>query len=269
MTRLAGRGAVVTGAGQGIGRAIAVKLAQEGARVMVLDMDADNAAGTVAALTGDGHLSRGCDVTDSAALADAVAAARKAFGRIALAVANAGIGRAEGDGSDEFYGAMAQKNAGEDVHVDQLIHMSDDGWRAVMKVNADGAFFLAREAVRAMAAGDHGGAIVFISSTSAQSGEGSPHYCASKAAVIGLARQLSRELAGRGIRVNCVAPGPTDTPIMQNVPSEWIDAMEAAVPLGRMARPEEIANAVAYLCSDEASFTTGSVLVANGGSYFF
>ena len=113
------------------------------------------------------------------------------------------------------------------------------------------------------------GARVAISSTSAQSGEGSPHYCASKAAVIGLVRQLARELAPRGIRVNAVAPGPTDTPVMQGILAEWIKSMEASIPLGRMADPAEVAAAVAFLAGDQASFVTGSVLVANGGSYMF
>ena len=87
--------------------------------------------------------------------------------------------------------------------------------------------------------------------------------------MIGLTRQLSRELAPRKIRVNAVAPGPTNTPIMQGIPAEWITAMESSVPLGRMADPAEIAAAVAYLACDDASYVTGSVLVANGGSYFF
>ena len=87
--------------------------------------------------------------------------------------------------------------------------------------------------------------------------------------MIGLTRQLARELAARGIRVNAVAPGPTDTPVMADIPPEWIASMEAAVPLGRMAQPEEVAAAVAWLASDESRYVTGSVLVANGGIYFF
>ncbi len=273
---LTGRGAVVTGAGRGIGRAIARRLATDGARVAVLDLNLGEAEETVAGMAVPyEHRALTCDVGDSASIAAAVVQACEAFGGIDIAVANAGIGRAPDDGSDQFYAAMAKRNeelaTGEvpTTNVDQLIHMADEGWRGVMRVNLDGAFFLARETVRAMVAQERGGSIVCISSTSAQSGEGSPHYCASKAGLIGLVRQLSRELAPRGIRVNAVAPGPTDTPVMAGIPPEWIASMEAAVPLGRMARPEEVAAAVAWLASEEASYVTGSVLVANGGSYLF
>lgn len=266
--RLVGRAAVVTGAGRGIGRAIVQRLAAEGARVAALDLnlaEAENSGGELALV---------CDVANSASVATAVAQAREVFGRLDIAVHNAGIGQAPGDGSEAFYGAMAERNAeladkgSSDIRVDQLIHMEDRGWSAVMAVNIDGAFYLAREFTRVLARDGNPGAIVALSSTSAQSGEGSPHYCASKAAIIGLVRQLSRELAPRGIRVNAVAPGPTNTPVMQSIPPEWIASMEAGIPLGRLADPAEIAAAVAFLASDDASFCTGSVLTANGGSYF-
>jgi 3-oxoacyl-[acyl-carrier protein] reductase len=170
---------------------------------------------------------------------------------------------------------MARRNAElaesgkSEVIVDQLIHMEDAGWAAVLAVNLNGTFYLCREFARVLAEDGNPGSIVVLSSTSAQSGEGSAHYCASKAAVIGLTRQLARELAPRRIRINAVAPGPTNTPVMQGIPAEWIASMEASVPLGRMADPAEIAASVAFLASDEASYVNGSVLVANGASYFF
>lgn len=271
-----GKAAVVTGAAQGIGAAIATRLAQEGARVLALDVNEETLTAMVNALpNADQHMARAVNIADSKAIAAALRDAHTAFGGLDFAVNNAGIGRAEGDGSDQFYEAMGQRNTqlanGEtpSVFVDHLIHMEDRGWQAVMDVNLNGPFYVCRELVRLLAQDNKGGAIVNISSTSAQSGEGSPHYVTSKTALVGLTRQLARELAPRKIRVNAVAPGPTDTPIMQGIPAEWITSMEAAIPLGRMANPAEIASAVAYLLSDDASYVTGSVLVANGGSYYF
>lgn len=274
--KLEGQAAIVTGGGQGIGRAVVERLAAEGARVAVLDMNPDNAKEVIEGLdTPANHLALQTNVADSASVIASIRQARETFGRLDMAVNNAGIGQAPGDGSDKFYEAMGKRT--EEIsseqepttHVDHLIHMGDDGWAGVLGVNLNGTFYVCREVVRIMAEDDCGGSIVNVSSTSAQSGEGSPHYVTSKTAVIGLTRQLARELAGRNIRINAVAPGPTNTPIMQGIPEQWIADMESAIPLGRMARPDEVASAVAYLMSEDASFVTGSVLVANGGSYYF
>jgi 3-oxoacyl-[acyl-carrier protein] reductase len=269
MGRFDGKAAIVTGAGRGIGRAIVERLTADGAKVAALDMNIEDAKASGAALALQ------CNVADSASVIAAVRAARAAFGRLDIAVNNAGIGQAAKDGSEQFYGAMAKRNeelaatGQSDVIVDQLIHMDDDGWAAVMAVNINGPFYVSREFARVLAEDGNAGSIINISSTSAQSGEGSPHYVTSKAAIIGLTRQLARELAPRKIRVNAVAPGPTNTPVMAGIPDEWIKSMEASIPLGRMANPSEIAAAVAYLASDDASFVNGSVLVANGASYYF
>lgn len=276
MTSLKGKAALVTGAGQGIGRACAVALAEAGARVAVVDLKLESAEATVAALPDPAqHLALACNVADSAAVKATFARVQQAFGRLDVLVNNAGTGTGPNDGSAKMYELMAARNAelarGEKptTHVEQLVFMEDEGWRAVMGVNLDGAFYCTREALRIMAAQDIRGSIVNIASTAVQSGEGPVHYVTSKAALVGLTRALSREVASRGIRINAVAPGPTDTPLMRSIPDEWISSLEKAIPLGRLARPEEVAAAVRFLASDEASYVTGSVLVANGGSYFF
>ncbi|MFZ9059629.1 MAG: SDR family NAD(P)-dependent oxidoreductase [Steroidobacteraceae bacterium] len=273
---LTGKAALVTGGGQGIGKACAAALAAAGARVAVFDLKQESAEAAVASLPEPSrHLALSGNVADSAAVKAAFAKAVESFGRLDVLVNNAGTGTGPNDGSAKMYELMAARNAemarGEtpSTHVEQAVFMEDEGWRAVMAVNLDGAFYCTREALRIMAAHDIRGSIINIASTAVQSGEGPVHYVTSKAALIGMTRALAREVASRGIRINAVAPGPTDTPMMRSIPEEWITSLEKAIPLGRLARPEEVAAAVRFLASDEASYVTGSVLVANGGSYFF
>jgi 3-oxoacyl-[acyl-carrier protein] reductase len=273
--RLTNKVAIVTGAGRGMGRAFALRLAEEGARVGVLDLRQEDAAATLALLPNPAqHLALACNVSDSAAMNAAFAQVHAALGGLHVLVNNAGTGTGPNDGSAEMYGAMAKRNAElaaggpATTFVDQTLHMQDEGWRAVMGVNLDGAFWGCRAAIRLMAQDGHGGSLINISSTAAQSGEGPVHYVTSKAALIGLTRGLAREVAARGIRVNAVVPGPTDTPLMRSIPDEWIASLEKAIPLGRLGRPDEVASAVAYLASDESSYITGSALTVNGGSYF-
>jgi 3-oxoacyl-[acyl-carrier protein] reductase len=258
-----------------MGRAFALRLAAEGARVGVLDLRQEDAAATVTLLPNpEQHLALACNVADSAAINAAFAQVHASLGGLHILVNNAGTGTGPNDGSAEMYGAMAQRNAElasggpAMTFVDQTLHMQDEGWRAVMGVNLDGAFWGCRAAIRLMAQDGHGGSLINISSTAAQSGEGPVHYVTSKAALIGLTRGLAREVAARGIRVNAVVPGPTDTPLMRSIPDEWIASLEKAIPLGRLGRPDEVASAVAYLASDESSYITGSALTVNGGSYF-
>ena len=271
---LSGKVAVVTGAGQGMGRATTRLLSSRGASVAALDLNEAGASETIAGLAGPA-MALSCDVSDSAAVNDAFAKVEAQLGAISVLVNNAGIGRAANDGSDQMYELMAKRNAEvaegrqPETHVDHLVHMQDDGWKGVMGVNLDGAFYCTRAAVRSMVKAGIAGSIISISSTAAQSGEGPIHYVTSKAAIVGFTRGLARELGSRRIRVNAVAPGPTNTPIMDGIPEEWIRDMESAIPLGRMAEPEEIAQAVCWLASDASIMCTGSVLVANGGSYFF
>ncbi len=266
--------AVVTGAGQGMGRATTRLLSERGASVAALDLSEAGAAETIKGLSGPA-LALACDVSDSEAVNECFNKIESRFGPISVLVNNAGVGRAPNDGSDEMYELMAKRNAelesGSDpkTHVDHLVYMQDEGWRGVLGVNLDGVFYCTRAAVHSMAKANVSGSIISMSSTSAQSGEGPLHYVTSKAAIVGFTRSLARELGSRRIRVNAVAPGPTNTPIMDGIPEDWIKRMESAIPLGRMAEPGEIAQAVCWLASDASIMCTGSVLVANGGSYFF
>ena len=235
--------ALVTGAGQGMGRAIARQFAAEGAIVVALDLNLEAAQQTLEGC-GEQHLARALNVADAAAvnaLVDEVLALR---GRVDVLVNNAGTG-----GMDSF------------------TEMSDEAWARVIGVNLNGAFYCARAAVRAMLK-TGGGTVVNVGSTSAVSGDGPAHYVTSKAALMGLTRVMAKELAKSGVRVNTLVPGPTNTPMMQGIPQEWADAIIAGVPMGRMAEPEDIAKVAVFLASDDSGFVTGHSVAVNGGSAF-
>jgi 3-oxoacyl-[acyl-carrier protein] reductase len=270
MQRLNGKRAVVTGGAQGIGAAIARRLAAEGATVAVLDLDAEAAAMVLPAP----HVGIACDVRDTASVDAAFALVTARLGGIDVLVNNAGRGSAAGDGMDKYYAAQADRAAqiarGEapTVFVDQTIHCSDEGWAGVMAVTVDGTFRCSRAAVRVMAEQGTGGAIVNIASTAAVKGDGPVPYCAAKAAVLGMTRGMARELAERGIRVNAVNPGATETPIYATLPQDVKEAIAADSLMKRWAHPDEIAGAVAFLAGDDGSFATGSIVTVNGGGYF-
>ena len=237
--------AIITGSARGIGRAIAETLARRGCDVVVADVNLEMAEATakeIAAATGRKTLSIQVNVSDSTSVNAMVERVLAEFGKVDILVNNAGLTR------------------------DKLImRMDESDWDIVIDVNLKGAFNCSKAVVRPMMKQRYG-RIVNISSVSGQAGQtGQANYSASKAGLIGLTKALARELASRQITVNAVAPGFVLTALTQDLSEELKNAILNATPLGRMGKPEEIAYAVAFLASDEASYITGQVLAVDGG----
>lgn len=234
------RVALVTGGGRGIGLATAHALAASGHLVAVCGRSASDPA-TARSLP-DGALAVTCDVSDAASVDHAVGEVEDRLGPVSVLVANAGIT------ADRL-----------------LLRMSEDDFTSVIDTNLTGAFRVVRRVAPRMVR-NRWGRIVLVSSVVGATGQaGQANYAASKAGLVGLARSLARELASRAITVNVVAPGPVATDMLEALPVERRDAITAAVPLGRVADPDEIAAAIAFLASDHARSITGAVLPVDGG----
>jgi 3-oxoacyl-[acyl-carrier protein] reductase len=233
---LEGKTALVTGASRGIGRAIAEELAAAGASVVVGYRSGEKEADEVATAIGGRAVQ--ADVSDAAAALALVEAA----GDIDILVNNAGLTR---DGL--------------------LARMSDDDWHTVLETNLSSVFYTCRAVARPMMK-KRAGAIVNVSSIVGVHGNwGQTNYAASKAGIIGFTKSLARELGSRNVRANVVAPGYVTTQLTDVLPAEATEAMRQQTPLGRLGSPEDVAGAVRFLCSDQASFVTGEVLLVDGG----
>lgn len=242
---LDGRTALVTGAGSGIGRAIAVKLAESRARVIATDLVGARAEAVAAELTGRGLSARGyaMDVCDAAAIA-AVRAALAAEGMLPDVLVN---------------------NAGWD-RLEPFLENTPDFWRKVVDINYLGPVTVTRAFLDPMIESGKGGRIVNISSDAGRVGSsGETVYAGAKGAMIAFTKSLAREMARHGINVNCVCPGPTDTPLFHSNPEKVNEALVRAIPFRRVAKPEEIAGPVAFFAAAEASYVTGQVLSVSGG----
>jgi NAD(P)-dependent dehydrogenase (short-subunit alcohol dehydrogenase family) len=245
--RLTGKVAIITGAAGGIGTASARLFAAEGAAIALADLDAERLTSLAAEIEDSGGqvLAHPTDVTDSAAVAALVAATVTRFGRLDICFANAGIGGG---------GLVAD--------------LPEETFDRVIGVNLKGAFLCAKHAVPHLLASG-GGALIFTASELALVGSpGGAAYCASKAGLIGMARALAVDHGAQGLRVTCLCPGATDTPMLWHGVDDRATeeaSLAARMPLGRIGRPDEIARAALFLASDDASFVTGTALVVDGG----
>jgi len=243
-TNLDGRAALVTGAGRGLGRHIAQSLAAAGAKVACVDVNAESLADTVAAIRDAGGVAEpiACDVTDSDRVGEVVGEVVKLWGALHILVNNAGITR-------------------DNV----IVRMKDDQWDSVININLRGTFLFTRAAARPMMKSRQGRIINVASVSGLMGNPGQANYSASKAGVIGLTRTVARELAGRNITVNAVAPGFIATDMTAKLGDEIIQEVRKQIPLGRLGDPQDVADAVLFLASDAAAFITGHILTVDGG----
>ena len=273
--KLENRVALVTGAGSGIGRAIALRFAAEGARVVVNDVRLEAARETVDAMGAHKDAGRAfeADVSDSGQVRAMFAEIEREPGTLDILVNNAGISTGA-PGEREKISARAEarimellSGQGVQTHLDVTQEMTDESWHRVIGVHLNGTFFCTREALRLMSRQNRG-AIVNMSSVAALMGLDSvPHYSAAKAGILGLTRAVAREVASRGIRVNAICPGYIDTPMTQGIAPIAQKMILGRTPLGRMAEPREVAATALFLASDDSAFYTGQWLSPNGGLF--
>jgi 3-oxoacyl-[acyl-carrier protein] reductase len=270
--RLSDRVALVTGGGSGIGRAIALRFAGEGARVVVNDVNAAAAQRVVGELPGGG-LAIQADVSDSGQVRTMFAEIERALGGLDIFGNNAGIGSTGAGDSRRARDAIGAQimelvsGQGVTTHLDVTERMTDEAWHRMIGVHLNGTFFCTREALRLMRVRGRG-AIINMSSVAALTGlEAVPHYSAAKGGVLALTRAVAREVGSRGIRVNAICPGFIDTPMTASISELMRKAVLSRTPLGRWGEPEEIASTAAFLASDDASFITGQWISPNGGLF--
>ncbi|CAH2314581.1 estradiol 17-beta-dehydrogenase 8 [Pelobates cultripes] len=249
--RLKSRLALVTGGGSGIGRAISQRLSLEGASVAVVDVNIDSAKDTLQSLchglVGQAHTAFQVDVSQSQSVSALIEQIQAQYSRSpCIAVSSAGITR------DEF-----------------LLHLAEESFDSVLSVNLKGPFLITQAVARALVAnGQNKGSIINIGSIVGKVGNlGQCNYAASKAGVEGLTRTAAKELARYGIRCNTVLPGFISTPMTDKVPQKVLDKISGSIPMGRLGKPEDIADVCAFLASDDSKYITGASIEVTGGLF--
>jgi len=238
--------AIVTGGGQGIGRAIALDFAEAGIDVVIADINLESAeaAAAEAAAAGSTPLAFELDVANAANVEALVEKVSDKYGRIDYLINNAGITR------DSL-----------------MMRMGDDAWQAVIDINLTGTYLCSKAVIRVMMKQRDGRIVNLSSVVGAMGNAGQTNYAASKAGVIGFTKSLAREVAARGITVNAVAPGFIQTAMTEALPDKAREELVNLIPNGRLGTPEDVAAAVRFLVSEDASYITGQVLHVNGGMY--
>ena len=242
---LEGKVAIVTGASRGIGKAIALKLAREGADVCVISLSdrGEETKKEIEALGRKAAFYR-CDVSNYEEVKEVVKNVKQEFEKIDILVNNAGVTK------DTL-----------------LIRMKEEDWDYVMNVNLKGTFFFTKEVINIMRKQKRGSIINISSVVGLMGNVGQANYCASKSGIIGFSKAVAREYAGYGIRVNVVAPGFIETDMTSQIPEKIKEEFLKQIPMKRIGSPEEVANVVKFLASDDASYITGEVISVNGGLY--
>jgi 2-hydroxycyclohexanecarboxyl-CoA dehydrogenase len=242
---LAGKVAIVTGAGSGIGRGIALALAEAGARVAVVDVDEAGAKATVAALPREGHV-YAADITDKRAIDAVVADVVGKWGGVHVLVNNAGWDRAL-----------------------PFVETTEDFWDKVLAINLKGPIICTKAVLEPMIRQEYGKIVSIASDAGRVGSSGEAVYSAAKGGIIAFTKTIAREVARHHINVNCVCPGPSDTPLFQRefvaVNPKLADSLKRVIPWGRLGRPEDVAPAVVFLASDDAGYITGQTLSVSGG----
>jgi 3-oxoacyl-[acyl-carrier protein] reductase len=244
MDRLKGKVAIVTGGGQGIGKAIAIKYAEEGAKVAVADYNEETANATVQEITGKGGqaLAVKMNVADSASVNEGVNKTKEWGGTVDVLVNNAGI-----------------------TADNRLVKMSEEEWDRVISINLKGVW-LCGKAVAAIMTEQGSGSIINASSISGLTGNfGQSNYTAAKGGIIAMTKTWAIELGSKGVRVNAVAPGWTDTPMLSHVPEKVLESVKGKTPMRRIADSSEMAGVYLFFASDDSTFVTGQVISVDGG----